>query len=256
MKKNFCLLITTFFSVAMGYLEAVVVVYLRTILTRRPDWQTIEITREAATLVMLVAFAVAAGKNAVQRTGVFLLSFGIWDIVYYIGLKLWLDWPASLMTMDTLFYIPCTWTAPVYIPVLFSFLMILLGILLIIERGLDFIRSSAHWALYGWISGCLAGAAIALNQHLPVATSVMGSSFCWGLIAAGMGLTTVIARRWQKMLPLICLSVVIGALSGLLAHLARSMFYLSAMSLAWLVGGSVFLCLLVSIISHWRCKHV
>ncbi|MBU4200231.1 MAG: hypothetical protein KKG09_02325 [Verrucomicrobia bacterium] len=248
MKKNSGLLIAVFFSIAMGYLESVVVTYLRTILTRRPDWLMIEISREAATLVMLVSFAFVSGKNAVQRTGFFLLSFGIWDIVYYLGLKIWLRWPSSLLTMDTLFYIPCKWASPVYIPVLFSLLMIILGILLILEQGLDLIRPGARWAMYGWISGGLAGAAMALGHHLPVAISVMGLSCCCGLIAAGMGLGSAIATRWSRIVPVIVLSATIGALSGLLGHLARSMFYLSAASWVWPVGVAMFLNLLVTIV--------
>ena len=89
---------------------------------------------------------------------------------------------------------------------------------------------------------------MALGHHLPVAISVMGLSCCCGLIAAGMGLGSAIATRWSRIVPVIVLSATIGALSGLLGHLARSMFYLSAASWVWPVGVAMFLNLLVTIV--------
>jgi len=252
MKKHQAILNSAVFAVAFGYLEAVVVVYLRTILTRRPDWQTIEISREAATIIMLAAFAIASGKNTVQRTGAFLLSFGIWDIVYYLGLKIWLNWPDSLATTDILFYIPCVWSSPVYIPVLFSGLMILLGVLLMIEYGIDHIRQSARWGLYGCLSGLLGGMLMAPLLHLPMTAAAMGLAFWCGLITAGMGLALAMTGGLKKILPLILLSAAIGALSGFLAHLARSMFYLSASAPAVSIGLAALFCLLVAIVRHAR----
>ena len=252
MKKHHSILNSAIFAAAFGYLEAVAVVYLRTILARRPDWQSIEISREAATIIMLAGFAFASGKNTVQRIGAFLLSFGIWDIVYYLGLKIWLNWPESLMTIDTLFYIPCTWASPVYIPILFSGLMILLGILLMVEYAVDRIRRSARWGFYGWMGGLLGGMALAPFIHLPIAAAAMGLAFWCGLIAAGMGLTLAMAEGLHKVLPLILLGAVIGALSGALAHLARAMFYISARSPTDSIGLAVLLCLLVAIARHAR----
>lgn len=159
-----------------------------------------------------------------DRAGAFLLSFGIWDIVYYLGLKIWLNWSDSLMTIDTLFYIPCTWESPVYIPVLFSGLLILLGILLMVEYGMDHIRRSTRWGLYGWLGGCLGSMALAPLIHLPMTVAAMGITVWCGLITAGMGLILAMADRLHKVFSLMLLSAVIGALSGVLAHLARSMF--------------------------------
>ena len=198
---------------------------------------------------MLATFAIASGKNAVQRTGAFLLSFGIWNIVYYLGLKIWLNWPDNLMTIDTLFYIPCTWESPVYIPILFLGLLILLGSLLMVEYGVDHLRRSARWGFYGWLSGCLGGMAMASFIHLPMAVTAMGLAFWCGLISAGMGLTMAMGNRLHKVL---LLSAVIGALSGVFAHLARSMFYISAASPAVSIGLAVLLCLLFSIARHAR----
>lgn len=242
----------TLFAVAMGYLEAVVVIYLRSILTRRTDWQAIEITREFATLVMLITFAFIAGSNARKRVGVFLWIFGIWDIVYYLGLKIWLNWPESLMTIDTLFYIPCTWTAPVYFPVLFSCFLILLGALLYCGTGVDLIYRSWRWGLHGWLAGCLGGTTMAIFDHLPIAASAMGLSFLCGLIAAGMGLTIAIGRRFSTVFPMIFLSIITGALSGWSGHMARSVFYTSTLSPLWTMGLATGLNLLVSTIGRAR----
>jgi len=104
------------FSVAMGFLEAAVVVYLRLhyypngfefpLVPLEERIATVEILREAATLVMLIGVGVLAGKNLQQRVAFFLLAFAIWDLVYYVGLKLVLDWPSSWLAWDILFLIP------------------------------------------------------------------------------------------------------------------------------------------------------
>src|SRR5205085_9252733 len=82
--------------------------------------------RELATLIMLVGVAWLGGRSARGRWGCFLLSFGVWDIVYYIGLHVLIGWPTSLMTMDLLFLIPPHpwWYQPVWVPVAISLAMI------------------------------------------------------------------------------------------------------------------------------------
>ena len=134
------------FALAMGYLEAVVVVYIRhlaglagtsphldyrALLPTLPPWLIrTEISREAATLAMLVGVALAAGRTWRERLCVFLLTFGVWDIVYYAGLKILLDWPASLRATDLLFLIPHPWFAPVWLPVVISLGMIVVSLAL------------------------------------------------------------------------------------------------------------------------------
>ena len=142
------------FAAAMGWLEAVVVVYIRGLLGFHdaalppgPDemmrqlhaspWiMPTEQTREAATIVMLVAVAWITGRNARTRFGAFLVSFGVWDIVYYIGLHALIRWPASLVTMDLLFLIPPHpwWYQPVWVPVSISCVMIAIGFALQRDR--------------------------------------------------------------------------------------------------------------------------
>ena len=130
------------FGVAMGYAEAVVVYYLRQLLDLAPLAEDIthtvmahadsrvlavEQTREVATIVMLLALALASGRNTWQRVGAFLFAFGVWVIFYYVGLKALLGWPGSLGTLDLLFLIPRPWYAPVWMPILASVAMIVVG---------------------------------------------------------------------------------------------------------------------------------
>lgn len=126
----------TAFSIAMGFLETAVVVYLRVIYYPKgfdfplvPITSTIAITevlREFATLVMLLGIGILTGKNKAERFVCFLYSFAIWDIFYYVFLKLLLDWPASLFTWDILFLLPVPWVGPVLAPCITSLSMILL----------------------------------------------------------------------------------------------------------------------------------
>jgi hypothetical protein len=131
MMKNSRLLIwLTLFSIAMGYLETAVVVYLRKIYYPagfkfplapiEPSIALTELWREVATIIMLMGIAVLAGKNKLQKFVFFIYCFAIWDIFYYIFLKLLLDWPDSLLTWDILFLIPVPWIGPVLAPCIVS----------------------------------------------------------------------------------------------------------------------------------------
>ena len=124
------------FAVSMGFLEAIVVVYLRELyypdgfkfpIKVLPPWLlAIEIVREFSTMLMLLSVAWISGKNFLQQLSVFLFIFGVWDIFYYVALKLFLNWPESLLTWDILFLIPITWLGPVLAPVICSLIMILM----------------------------------------------------------------------------------------------------------------------------------
>lgn len=126
----------TAFSIAMGFLETAVVVYLREIYYPHgfdfplvPIISTIAITellRELATLIMLLGIGILTGRNKAERFVCFLYSFAVWDIFYYIFLKLLLQWPASLFTWDILFLLPVPWVGPVIAPCITSMSMIIL----------------------------------------------------------------------------------------------------------------------------------
>jgi len=127
----------TVFSIAMAFLEAAVVVYLRTIyypqgfqfplMPIEARIAVTEIFREAATVVMLIGLGALAGRNLSEKLAYFIFSFAVWDIFYYVFLKLLLDWPDSWFTWDILFLIPVMWVGPVITPLILSVTMILLS---------------------------------------------------------------------------------------------------------------------------------
>jgi len=125
------------FAVSMGYLESAVVVYLREIYypegfafplkTMDVHIAITEIFREFATLVMLGTVGFIAGRTRLEKFGIFIFAFGIWDIFYYIFLKLLIGWPESLFTWDILFLLPTTWVGPVLAPVINAITMVIFG---------------------------------------------------------------------------------------------------------------------------------
>lgn len=129
------------FAIAMAALESAVVVYLRalyypdgfSVVFRLidPTILQVELLRELATLVMLVAVGYIAGKNFTERLAYFLLAFAVWDIFYYGWLKILIDWPVSVFEWDILFLIPFTWLGPVWAPLVCSATMIALSVVLL-----------------------------------------------------------------------------------------------------------------------------
>jgi hypothetical protein len=99
---------------------------------------------------MLVGAGIIAGRNLATRFAWFIYAFAIWDIFYYVFLKVLLGWPESLFTWDLLFLIPVTWTGPVLAPVIVSFTMIVLALLLVnLDSKNDIVKITAiEWALF------------------------------------------------------------------------------------------------------------
>ena len=71
-------------------------------------------------MVMLLSVAFVSVKPARERAGIFLWCFAIWDISYYIGLRLTVGWPASFLTPDVLFLLPTPWFSQVWYPITVS----------------------------------------------------------------------------------------------------------------------------------------
>jgi hypothetical protein len=132
------LILLALFGIAMAHLEGVVVVYLRKALgildtesnkvsvekfPRR--YLYIEMTREAATIIMLVVIAYLAGTTWLERGIFFLWTFAFWDLFYYLSLYILIKWPPTLKTIDVLFLIPVPWIAPVWFPIGVSSLTII-----------------------------------------------------------------------------------------------------------------------------------
>jgi hypothetical protein len=146
------LAIIAVFAVAFGFVEAAVVVYLRAAVGLLPGYEgtlselqhssqgyhqenslsqlpqsllTIEVYREAATMIMLVGVALLAASRTSARWAAFLWVFALWDIAYYAGLWATVRWPTSFMDLDVLFLIPVPWVAQIWFPLLVSVLTLL-----------------------------------------------------------------------------------------------------------------------------------
>ncbi len=126
------------FGIAMAHLEGVVVVYLRKSLGMIDSesnkesvgkfpkrFLNIEMTREAATIIMLVVIAYLSGTTWPERGIFFLWTFAFWDLFYYLSLYILIKWPPTLKTIDVLFLIPVPWIAPVWFPIGVSSLTII-----------------------------------------------------------------------------------------------------------------------------------
>ena len=133
-------IIVTVFAVAMGWLEAACVFYIRALVDRIEPYQAnplpmndaltgVELWREASTLVMLAAIGLLAGRTWRRRAGYAALAFGVWDIFYYVFLRLMSGWPRTLLDWDVLFLLPLPWWGPVLAPVSIALLMVLWGTL-------------------------------------------------------------------------------------------------------------------------------
>lgn len=133
-------LIVVLYALAMAWVEAAVVFYIRSMIHRIEPYQATplpiagglglaETIREAATLIMLVTVGWLAGRTWRSRAAYATLAFGVWDIGYYLWLIPLTGWPHSLYDWDILFLIPLPWWGPVWAPVSIALLMIVFGTL-------------------------------------------------------------------------------------------------------------------------------
>jgi hypothetical protein len=168
------------FATAMAWMEAATVVYLRTLVDRivphQPDPLPIsaglgedELVRELATLIMLLAAGWLAGHSSRSRFGYFLVAFGVWDVFYYVFLKIICGWPNSLLDWDILFLLPLPWWGPVIAPVTIAALMVVTGTMLTQFNQIAQSNLPGRWA---WISN-LIGALLALYVFMADAIRVM-----------------------------------------------------------------------------------
>jgi hypothetical protein len=183
----------------MAAVESAVVVYLRALhpgdtpltvlLSVIPDRLiAIEVSREAATLVMLLAVAILTGRDRWERFLFFSLAFGAWDIFYYVWLWVFIGWPPSLVTWDVLFLIPVPWLAPVLAPVIVSACLVAgsLWLLALHARGRAPGLPPLAWLLAG------AGAVLVLLSFtLDYRYAIERAdppAFRWGLFGIGVGM--------------------------------------------------------------------
>jgi hypothetical protein len=191
------------YAVAMAYLEAAVVVYLRALLNidlthvSLGHYFNIEVGREAATIAMLVAVGWVAGRKLPDRLAYGAFAFGLWDIWYYIWLAVLVGWPETLFDWDILFLIPLRWWGPVLSPVLIALLLCIVGIFVIVrtERGAKMEFTAARLvalalggllALYVFMADAI-GALVRGN----VGWDGRPSAFNWPLFLLAMALMAV-----------------------------------------------------------------
>jgi hypothetical protein len=194
------------YAVAMATVEAAVVVYLRALhpvdapvaalLAVIPDRLiTIEVGREAATLVMLLTVAVLAGRDRWERFLFFSLTFGIWDICYYVWLWVFIGWPPSLLTWDVLFLIPVPWLAPVLAPLIVSVCLVAGSVWLLTLRARG---ASLAVPPLVWLLAAAAAVLVLLSftlDYRAVIERIEPTGFRWGLFVTGVagGLIALVA---------------------------------------------------------------
>lgn len=178
-----------------GYLEAAVVVYLREIyypegfafplVIIHGRIMLTEVLREAATLLIMWVTVCLAYQRLQSRFAAFFVLFGVWDIFYYIFLKLLLNWPESLGTLDILFLIPAPWVGPIWAPILVSLGFIYAGTTILMRNnqnrflhfGKGFILLELFAALPIIVSFIIPGSSV-IEQSLP-------THFPWYLFLTG-----------------------------------------------------------------------
>jgi hypothetical protein len=207
------------FGAAFGYLEAAVVSYLRalhapevqrlypgrapgelfpllTVSQERKKIVAIEVGREAATILMLAAVALAVANSFGQWAAAFCIAFGAWDIAFYAFLRLLLDWPTSLYTWDILFLIPVPWVGPVLAPAIVSASMIAAGVW-------HLRRGTPRLGAWQWAGITLGAAVIVLSFTLDYGNILRGgmpNPFRWDIFALGevVGLVSSAGRARSR----------------------------------------------------------
>lgn len=192
------------YAIGMAWVESAVVFYLRTMIDRIEPYQpnplpviggfaSVELPREFATLVMLFAVGFLAGRNWRARLGYSAIAFGVWDIFYYVFLKIICGWPHSLLDWDVLFLLPMPWWGPVLAPMLISLLLILWGTLASqFERNRPMTLSTWRvWALnfagvmlalYVFMADSIAAA----SKGLDAIRTVLPEEFNWTLFGLAL----------------------------------------------------------------------
>jgi hypothetical protein len=205
------------FAIGMAWVEAASVYYLRVMTGRVDPYQEnplpirgavgqVELVREMATLVMLFAVGAVAGRTWRKRLGYTAIAFGVWDILYYVFLRVICDWPKSLFDWDVLFLLPLPWWGPVLAPVCIALLMIVWGTLA--SQATDRNpATSLTWTVWG-LNGL--GVALALylfmadslrtvHQGLDATRHVLPTPFNWSMFSLALMLmaTPVAHLGWR-----------------------------------------------------------
>lgn len=220
MMSSRTLILLTIYAIAMALLESAVVVYMRRLYY--PDDplsifpmrfldaydSVVELSREAATVVMLLTVALLAERSSRTRSfAAFVFMFGVWDLFYYAWLKVLIGWPRTWLEWDVLFLIPVVWLGPWICPALISLLFIVWGYwTLRSSEKIEFSISSFSLFTLGAASGLITffqpalgvlakGEVADLSQYMP-------GGFWWWLfvpslvlMGCGLGMTLRTSRK-------------------------------------------------------------
>ncbi len=209
------------FAVAMAWLESAIVLYGRLLVGRLEPYQPnplpfmaelgpTELVREAATMVMLWVVGWFAGDTRRARWALACVAFGVWDIFYYVFLKIICGWPRTLLDWDLLFLIPLPWWGPVIAPMLIAALMIAWGTLVALnDTAARPLRS--RWPVWATVA---AGAVLALAVFMADAMRVAGGGiealcnvlpvrFNWPVFSVALALMAtpvmdVVLQLWRR----------------------------------------------------------
>jgi hypothetical protein len=136
----------TVFAIAMAHVEASLVIHLRSIyypdnplaifplVVLSQQDLVIELVRELATVVVILGVALVAARGATRVFAAFVYIFGVWDVFYYVWLKIMIGWPQSWLEWDVLFLIPWAWFGPWIAAVLIALLFVIWGGTLLLAR--------------------------------------------------------------------------------------------------------------------------
>jgi len=196
----------TLFAIAMAYLEAAVVIYLRqlfwptdlefspeTLQPMPPFLATVEVGRETATIVMLVSLSILVGANRWERFAFFLWCFGLWDIFYYAWLYVLSGWPPSLLTADLLFLIPVPWFGPVLAPILVSVTMLGFALAILRAHELEGARRMWRYWVLALVGAWLIFSSFTVANYGPTAN--LWNNLLSGLLITILALWAVVSRQ-------------------------------------------------------------
>ncbi len=212
------------FAISFGFVEAAVVEYLRAlyyplekggfqfpILTLEQitalgneHWVRllIELGRECCTLIMLMTLGILAARNRREAWAHFVVAFGVWDISFYLWLKLLLNWPPGLMTWDLLFLIPVPWVGPVLAPIMVSLTMVFAAIV-VLHRESKGKPITARWI--DWVFLTAGGGIVIISfcwDYENIMNGGLPNPFQWPLFVVGLligcGAFVVALRRGNR----------------------------------------------------------
>ncbi len=194
------------YAIAMAALEAIVVVYLR-MLYYPEDVRLIfplkfmteldfvlELGREAATVAMILAVAALSEWERRGRVfAAFIYVFGVWEVFYYVWLKVMIGWPMSWLEWDVLFLMPWIWLGPWICPVMIALLFIVWGSRTLRIGGSG---SFSKMALVLFVGGSILCIVTFLQPAIPILVTegvegmqdFVPTTFWWWVFLPGYGL--------------------------------------------------------------------